>query len=386
MAIPNTLDNQLHINKDDNLDEQLRNLPGKPGVCLLTASGDKPIILLSGTNLRMLVKRRLTNETEEGKSKKADLRPLVTKIYYKLSYNKFQTQLQYFFTAKEIYPDSWQKLFPKLNCFYLHLDSSGIVPTFKVTEHYNQKPGRYWGPFATKASADRMLESVIVIHKLCRCSRNLINIPNNIPCSYSQMNLCPLVCNGTMSVDEYLNLINSAVAFLDNPVKTEISRIKNDIQDCCKKLEFEKAEKLKRTLDECKKLTNKAYRWVGPMENFIIGCFQHGPKFLKDDNKKEKEQGIISITITPAKIKTYEPKPLSEVLDLTENMLSDIQTLQSNNNSNNVDQYLLSWLCQLLNKSDNNKGLFIRLNSNLTSSELAGTITEHFSDPQADQS
>ncbi len=376
MALPELFENYTETSPAQKLEELLAEIPGKPGVCLLAAHGDKPIVLLYGTNIKMLVKRRLLGTGPEEKSRKADLRPLLARIYYKISYSKFETQLDFFHTAKNIYPNSWQKLFPRLNSWFIYLDNTGDVPIFKVGDDFGDKPLRHWGPFTTKVSADRMLESLVVIHKLCRCNKNLSTAPESVPCSYSQMNLCTMVCNGTTSISDYCKIIDQAVEFMDNSVDDAITRITTEIKSLSAQLEFEKAEKLSRVLDECKKLSGRAYKWVGPMERFKVICFQPGPNF-KLESQKVREPGIVPILITASGIEKFSPVKLSERDKCCKELL-EYASKCNQLGEQVIDKYLLAWVCQLLNKSDKHKGLFIKIYDQSGIGELAEMVKEYF--------
>lgn len=367
-------DNKVSLSECESHYDQLKNIPAKPGVSLLTA-GDKPVLLLYGTNLRAIVTRRLDGPEPGQKSRKADLRPLITSIYYKLSYSRFQTQLDFFNSAKEIYPKSWQKLFPKLNAWFIYLDLSGYVPVLKVTDKF-QNNQELWGPFATKSNADRMLESLTVIFKLCRCTKNLQNSPNSTPCSYSQMNLCSMACNGSTRIEDYNQIILKAVDFLNYPVTNTIEKLKTEIKQLSANLEFEKAEKLSRLIDECKKVSGKAFRWVGPMSRFRIACFQVGPK-IAVEGQKSSETGIIPFLILPNGIIKMQAYPLSAREQCSRDILD---MLQKDNHTEPffIDQYLLAWVCQILYKSDKQKGLFLRLDKDSCADNIADEITAYF--------
>ncbi|MBN2843627.1 MAG: hypothetical protein JXM68_11080, partial [Sedimentisphaerales bacterium] len=195
MAFAELFDNQIIVDNNTPLNELLEEIPGRPGVCMLATSDDKPILILYGTNLKLQVKRRLEPAESAEKSKKADLRPLVANIYYKMSYSKFITQLNYFNIVRSIYPTRWHKLFTRLNCWFITLDDNATVPVFKVTDKPSALMEKCWGPYATKASAERLMETTVIACGLCRNNKNLTQAPQARPCSYAQMKLCPVVCD-----------------------------------------------------------------------------------------------------------------------------------------------------------------------------------------------
>ena len=373
-------DNFILCNQDKNLDEMLAEMPGKTGICLLCAMNDKPILLLHGANIRLIVKRRLQQTAEDGKTRKANLRPLITKLYFKSSYSKFENQLDYFEAALKIYPNSWKNLFPKLSSWYLLLDRSGTVPIFKTVKKYEPAKGSHWGPFATKVNAERMLEAVTVIHKLCRCSSNLLNAPFANPCSYAQMDLCLRVCNGTTSFEMYNDTIDKAIKFLNEPVQVSIESIETQIREYSIQLEFEKAEKLHRIATECKKIAGKAYKWIGPMENFQIISFQPGPKFKADGRGKETGISPVIISSTGG-ITRLKPFPISKTDEKCRDILQKVRKCDikpTESSLNHHQQYMLAWISQLISKSDKQQGVFIKASDYLSALKVSDIVKNHF--------
>lgn len=385
MLPENLFDNLIEIDQARPLADSLTELPGRPGVCLMTTSDDRPVLVLYGMNLKLQVKRRLELSETGEKTKKADLRPLVAKVYYKMSYSKFVTQLDYFAIARAIYPQGWQKLFPRLNCWFITLDRQGNAPLFKLTDKLPENGEKSWGPFATKASADKLLETLIIVCRLCRDNKNLARAPQATPCSYAQMGLCPRVCDGTMSLADYELEIEKAIAFLDSPMPENIDRLNTEIQHYAGRLEFELAEKTHRSMQLCRKVTGQAYKWVGPMQNFLICSFQPDQN-MKIEGQKGKQPGIKTILIRTTGPQFLPTFPLNQAQDHCQNMLNDIfnpnppanpnQTPAENNN------YLLAWLTQLLNNTAQQKGIFIPLTKNTTAEQLAHLLYDHFKTTQ----
>ncbi len=376
MAFAELFDNQITANNNTPLSELLETIPSRPGVCMLATSDDKPILILYGTNLKLQVKRRLEPADSTEKSKKADLRPLVANIYYKMSYSKFITQLDYFAIVRSIYPTRWHKLFPRLNCWFIVLDKNATVPVFKVTDKPSALSEKCWGPYATKTSAERLLETMVIVCGLCRNNKNLAQVPHATPCSYAQMKLCPVVCDGTMPLDDYNKLLENAGSFLSVTMTDNIERLEQQIKVHASQLEFELAEKLHRNLQLCRKMLNPVYKWSGPMNNYHIISFQPDQK-IKIEGTKGKQPGIRPVIIRPEGAETLPPFALNKSQDVCRELLTNIKTEKADCYKN-LDYHLLAWLTQLLNRSDRQKGLFIPVNSRTTAAELTTLLEDYF--------
>ncbi|MBX4210386.1 GIY-YIG nuclease family protein [Candidatus Parcubacteria bacterium] len=68
------------------------------------------------------------------------------------------------------------------------------------------------------------------------------------PCFARQIGLCPGVCTGEISKDEYADQIRNIKLFFEGKKKTLVRKLEKDMNDTARAREFEKAEKIKRTL------------------------------------------------------------------------------------------------------------------------------------------
>jgi excinuclease UvrABC nuclease subunit len=67
------------------------------------------------------------------------------------------------------------------------------------------RPGRglIYGPFASRAAADRFNEAVLDLFQIRRCEENLAPAPNHPGCIYGEMNRCLRPCQEAVSKEEY---------------------------------------------------------------------------------------------------------------------------------------------------------------------------------------
>lgn len=68
------------------------------------------------------------------------------------------------------------------------------------------------------------------------------------PCFNRQIGLCPGVCTGEISKKEYRETVHNIKYFLGGMKKTIVKKLEREMKERAKNLEFEKADKVKRTL------------------------------------------------------------------------------------------------------------------------------------------
>lgn len=68
------------------------------------------------------------------------------------------------------------------------------------------------------------------------------------PCFSAQVHLCPGVCTGALTAREYGKIINHIRLFFEGHKNTVVTKLKQDMRSAVKKLEFERANEIKKTL------------------------------------------------------------------------------------------------------------------------------------------
>lgn len=382
----NLFDGCLILPPDADLTAATKEIPGTAGVCLLTTDQLQPVLLLYGANLRSIVRRRLTVETQDKQSesrtvsRRTQLRPIVTRVWFRRTYSPFETQLIYFRIAREVYPETYQERFGKLDTWFLHLNSSGEYSFWEITKRLTSETHSFWGPFATKKAAVAYLEILRSLFDLCRCPNRIGRGNCAKSCTYAQMNRCGAIEGGSFSPETYHALIRQVAQFLrDIPghIQTWRKQMKQQSAD----LRFEQARKLKDQITQGQKLLAENYRWVMPLETFYVLSFQPGAK-IKIAGKK-KEPAIIGFLISLWGIDQIEPIALSQTLQAAQSLLNhlSLKQLQTENTASLVSSELLAWATQILYKKNKDKNLFLRDPNSLTAEQIAEHIRQHFSQP-----
>ncbi len=360
----NLFANHIEINPESNLIEATAVLPAGAGVCLFVTADNQPITLIYAASLRNLARRRLIQQ----QARQADLSGIVGKIYYCNCYSKFEMQLRYFHLAREIYPDDYQKLLPKLDAWFLKFDDKDI-PYFCASRKYNN--GQCWGPFAINTPVNNLIEILQDLFGLCR---NYGNLRNRKSCSYGQMNICQGLCTGKISTDEYKKVCRQAIDFLNSSAAENTALIKSKINELSRQLKFEQAGKLHQHLKTLDKIYDKFY--VGLIENFWVIVCQPGPK-ITGENKRAIAT-INTFIVGPGIIRQIEPFSEIEITQSSKAIIDHLNLCQMQKVCTPIDDQLLGWLANQIDQKDTKKGLFIIKNENLNENILAKKLNEYY--------
>ncbi|MBN2375214.1 MAG: hypothetical protein JXD22_02345 [Sedimentisphaerales bacterium] len=375
-------DGCLLISPQVDLNQSTLDLPVSPGVCLFSNDENQPILLLYGANLRSLVRRRLGDEANNEKNKRTRLRPVTTRLWFRRTYSPFETHLNYFNIAREVYPQTYRELFPRLETWFVCLNRRAKYPFFTRTS--TVKPNeqmQYWGPLPSKKSAELCLETLQNIFNLCRCPHLLEKAPHVNACSYAQMNRCAAVCDGTVSRQEYLELIDQAANLLNQPIMESIANFQEKMDQFSKNLQFEQAQRQKEKIELIKKMQSPAFRWFAPLEKFFILAFLPGAK-IKVPKSRSLCPTITPFLVTPNRISQIESLPLDQAQQVASNLLDHLGLAGMQSTHKPLENHqieLLAWIVHLLYKTDQQpRALFLRADENLDELHLTEKIISCF--------
>ncbi|MDD4889744.1 MAG: hypothetical protein PHU85_07410 [Phycisphaerae bacterium] len=269
------------------IDSQLAAVADKPAVYLLATEDRQPILLASGLAVRTILRRRLgeplSDEPEEAAadataparpklSKRADLRPLVRRLYLRPTSSRFETDLWYLWLARLLFPDRYRRMVRSRHCWMIHGDPAERIPRLAVTDKFAPAGGRRVGPMAERQSATRLVDLVTGLFRLCHYYQVLRQAPHGRPCEYKEMGRCSGPCDGTVSLDEYRRQVAEAIDFAADAGRSWRARQADEMAQAARRLDFEAAGRAKDRLARATELDNPRYRWLGDADvmQFLI--------------------------------------------------------------------------------------------------------------------
>jgi excinuclease UvrABC nuclease subunit len=209
-------DGTLDLDPTLPLDGATKPLPARWAVYLMLDDTGRPVQLLSVKNLRASVRRRLAENPDAGISKRIDYRSLVRSICWKRVDSAFESDLVYAQVAREIFPDSYHRVTHWRQPWMVNLDLSVPFPRWKITDN-PAAPGESFGPIAEKGQAQKLVETIEDLFDLCRYHHILQQSPNGLACPYKDMGKCPAPCDGSVSMQQYCQLLDWSLRTLRDP-------------------------------------------------------------------------------------------------------------------------------------------------------------------------
>jgi len=226
----------------DHRPEFFAQFPAAPAVFLLrgTDASAEPYVGKT-TNLRRRLQRLLA--PPESQSKRLNLRERVAAIEYTLTGSDFESGLLLYKILREEFPKSYQKRLRLRPAPLIRFNLENEYPRAYVTTKLGRLGGKslYYGPFRSRATAEKFLNDSLDLFKMRRCTFDLNPDPKFPGCVYSEMKMCLAPCFKGCTDEEYAAEVGRVQAYLDSGGQTLIAEMESERERLSAALDFEAA-------------------------------------------------------------------------------------------------------------------------------------------------
>jgi excinuclease ABC subunit C len=224
-------------------------VPPRPGVLLveMRATGSDPQLLRTA-DLRQAAER-LLRPPEPG-SKRLNLRDVAAGIRYRLTGSKFEQTLTLYEQAKKHLPNRYRDLLRLRPPAVLKVNLKNDYPRCYVTRRIRADEGFYFGPFASRRSAEAFLSDFLDLFKTRRCQIRIRRDPSFPGCIYSEMKMCLAPCFAASTEQEYDAEVFGLVEALATSGKALTNRIEREREAASEALDYERARALHKRLEK----------------------------------------------------------------------------------------------------------------------------------------
>jgi len=223
------------------LDAALAELPDQPAVFLLWPAEGEPYLSRTGVLRRRL--RRLLGERERP-SRLLHLRHTVSRIEYRLTGSAFESSILFHELARRHFPESYLRLMKLRMPPYVKLALRNEFPRSHITTHLTRGAGLYFGPFRSRASAERFEAQFLDLFQMRRCQEDLVPAPTHPGCIYGEMAMCLRPCQEVVGPAEYAGEIARVSEFLHTDGRSLLESIGHARDRLSHEMMFEEAARL----------------------------------------------------------------------------------------------------------------------------------------------
>ncbi|HVS74375.1 MAG TPA: UvrB/UvrC motif-containing protein [Candidatus Acidoferrales bacterium] len=230
-------------------------LPPRPAVCLIEPREEKaePYLIRTADLRRRL--ERLLGQPDPA-SKRLNLREFARGVRYRVTGSAFEQTLTYYHHAKEIFPKRYRDMLRMRPPAVLKVSLRNAYPRCYVTRRIPTNEsgapiaGAYYGPFASRRSAEMFAESALDFFKVRRCQIKIRRDPSFPGCIYSEMKMCLAPCFAGCSKEEYDAEVTRLVQFLETSGGSLRAAIESEREQASEALDFERAAALHKRVEK----------------------------------------------------------------------------------------------------------------------------------------
>ncbi len=230
----------------DKVKAKLAALPDQPGVYLMRNRQGKIIYVGKAASLRSRVASYFRRSTFS----KADpkLRGLIRSID-DLDFVPLKTEAEALLTESRLIKDYRPRYNVSLKddkrFLLLRVNLNEPFPRFDAVRIRKDDGARYWGPYASSASAWASLEFVDKQFGLRRCSPREPGAEDHKHCLNDIVRFCSAPCIGKATPEQYRERVLTACAFLDGERREFLDNLRQQMAAAAQSLKFEKAAALR---------------------------------------------------------------------------------------------------------------------------------------------
>jgi len=230
-------------------------LPARPAVCLIEPREEKaePFLIRTQNLQRRL--QRLLGPVDPA-SKRLNLSVFAGGVRYRLTGSAFEQTLTYYLQAKELFPKRYRAMMRLRPPAVLKVNLRNAYPRCYVTRRIPVDDdgvptgGTYYGPFASRRSAQAFAERALDFFKVRRCQIKIRRDPTFPGCIYSEMKMCLAPCFAGCSKEEYGAEVQHLVQFLETSGESLRSTFEGEREKASGELDFEHASALHKKVEK----------------------------------------------------------------------------------------------------------------------------------------
>lgn len=239
------------------IEEELKKLPGKPGVYLMHDENDTIIYVGKAISLRNRVRSYFRASTN--KSPKIErMVERIARFEYIVTDSELEALVLENNLIKEHNPRYNTMLKDDKTYPYIKVTVGEPYPRVLITRQMKKDKSRYFGPYTSAGAVKDTVDLMNKLYQLRTCQRKLPeDIGKDRPCLNYHIRQCLGPCQDYISRETYREQVDKALEFLNGNYQPIIRDLKAQMEEAAEKLDFEEAIRCRELLNSVKKVAQK---------------------------------------------------------------------------------------------------------------------------------
>ncbi len=240
-----------------NIQEELKKLPGKPGVYLMHDERDAIIYVGKAISL----KNRVRQYFQSSRNKGAKIEQMVTHISrfeYIVTDSELEALVLECNLIKEHRPKYNTMLMDDKSYPFIKVTVNEPFPRVMLARQMKKDKAKYFGPYTSAGAVKDTIELIRKLYHIRSCNRSLPkDIGKERSCLNYHIHQCQAPCQGYISQEEYRKSIDEVVRFLNGHYDLVLKELEEKMMAASDSLEFEKAIEYRELLTSVQKVAQK---------------------------------------------------------------------------------------------------------------------------------
>ena len=245
------------MNSTFDIQEELKKLPGKPGVYIM--HDEKDAIIYVGKAISL--KNRVRQYFQSSRNKGVKIEQMVTHISrfeYIVTDSELEALVLECNLIKEHRPKYNTMLMDDKTYPFIKVTVEEAYPRVMMARRMVKDKAKYFGPYTSAGAVKDTIELIRKLYHIRSCNRNLPkDIGKERPCLNYHIHQCEATCQGYISRETYRESIQEVLHFLNGNYDPILKELEDKMQAASEALEFEKAIEYRELLSSVQQIAQK---------------------------------------------------------------------------------------------------------------------------------
>lgn len=239
------------------IQEELKKLPGKPGVYIMHDEADAIIYVGKAISLKNRVRQYFQSSRNKG-VKIEQMVTHITRFEYIVTDSELEALVLECNLIKEHRPKYNTMLMDDKEYPFIKVTVDEAFPRVMIARKMVKERAKYFGPYTSAGAVKDTIELIRKLYYIRSCNRKLPrDIGKERPCLNYHIHQCKAPCQGYVSREEYGRSVEEVLQFLNGSYDLILKELEGKMQEASDNLEFEKAIEYRELLSSVQKIAQK---------------------------------------------------------------------------------------------------------------------------------
>ncbi len=239
------------------IQEELKKLPGSPGVYIMHDEQDEIIYVGKAISLKNRVRQYFQTSRNKG-IKIEQMVTHITRFEYIITDSELEALVLECNLIKEHRPKYNTMLMDDKTYPFIKVTVDEAYPRVMIARKMVKDGAKYFGPYTSSGAVKDTIELIRKLYHIRSCNRKLPrDIGKERPCLNYHIHQCMAPCQGYISQEDYKSSIRKVVHFLNGDYDLILKELEERMNRASEALEFEKAIECRELLGSVRKIAQK---------------------------------------------------------------------------------------------------------------------------------